>query len=63
MKDNTPKRLHFGPFFPNFAPYGPHLAPYWGCLGHPLGPFFVAPMFDFYQAANSSFGIWKSQNS
>ena len=37
MKDNTSKRPYFGPYFPYFAPY-------WGCPGHPLGPFFVAPM-------------------
>jgi len=44
MKDNTPKRPYFGPYFPNFAPYSSNFAPYWGCPGHPLAPFFVAPM-------------------
>ena len=47
MKDTTPKRPYFGPYFPNFAPYWPHFAPYWGCPGHPLGPFFVAPMLRY----------------
>ena len=27
MKDNNPKRPHFGSFFPNFAPYWSLLAP------------------------------------
>ena len=44
MKNNTPKKPHFGPFSPNSAPYCPYLAPFWGCPGHPLAPFFVAPM-------------------
>ena len=37
MEDNATKNLHFAPYLSNFAPY-------WGCPGHPLGPFFVAPM-------------------
>ena len=29
-----------------FYPYWSNFALYWRCPGHPMGPFFVAPMID-----------------
>ena len=37
MKEHTPRRSLFTPYWPNFAPYKPNFAPFFG--GGPLGHF------------------------